>query len=190
MMDDTAAELEAELQQQLEEQTETLSSINEALLDGHDEELFAVKQQLEEAIPALQQSLAEIRQHVQVERDEATNEHQHSVKPVPQAITAAEAPAWLAPGVDCRYTTCCCSDARSSTSASSAHRISAMLLFSVWLLVKRALRPQHLFTMLRFGCRNRSQAAEQFIHQMADSNAPPTSAFLQVPVYRWAMVPW
>lgn len=108
-MDSTAAELQNELKQQLQEQLESLASINEALQAGHDEELFAVKQQLEEAIPALQQSIEEIRQHVQLEDAAAAADHQQGSPQDQQAITAAEPPSWLSPGAECRY--CCAASA-------------------------------------------------------------------------------
>lgn len=83
------ASLAAELQQQLQEQIESLAEIEEALAAGHaDEELLAVKQQLEEAIPALRDSLQELAEH------QATQpaSEQADVQP----------PEWLRPGAICR----------------------------------------------------------------------------------------
>lgn len=121
-MGDTASELEAELKQQLQEQLESLASINEALQAGHDEELLAVKQQLEEAIPALQQSLAEIQEHVDQEAAHATADYHDTQGNEQQPSAAAEPPEWLRQGAFCR-----CEQNDSSSSDLQAHtRISCM----------------------------------------------------------------
>jgi exonuclease VII large subunit len=90
MCDAEHASLADELRQQLQEQIKSLAEIEEALAAGHaDEELLAVKQQLEEAIPALRDSLQEL-----VEQQEA------HVVAVEQQL--AHPPDWLRPGAFCR----------------------------------------------------------------------------------------
>jgi cell shape-determining protein MreC len=89
MYDAEHASLAAELHQQLHEQVESLAEIEEALAAGHaDEELLAVKQQLEEAIPALRDSLQELAQQ------------QPNVESCEQE--AIQLPEWLRSGAVCR----------------------------------------------------------------------------------------
>jgi chromosome segregation ATPase len=81
--------LAAELQEQLHEQIESLAEIEEALAAGHaDEELLAVKQQLEEAITALRDSLQELDEQRQILENDVQ--------------TAVQPPEWLRPGAICR----------------------------------------------------------------------------------------
>jgi hypothetical protein len=89
MYDAEHESLAAELQQQLQEQIESLAEIEEALAAGHaDEELLAVKQQLEEAIPALRDSLQEL-----AEQPQTHEVHEQDAVQIPQ---------WLKQGAICR----------------------------------------------------------------------------------------
>lgn len=100
-MADTAADLELELRQQLQEQLESLASINEVLQSGHDDDLLAVKQQLEEAIPALQQSLLDLQQHMEADEAPAEASHQGELH-IQRSPHAKAAPDWLQTGARCR----------------------------------------------------------------------------------------